>query len=505
MEYILSGEEMKACDSRTIAFFGVPSAVLMERAALACADVLCGEESAFDLTSVLAVCGSGNNGGDGFAAARILHERGVPVTVLFVGNEEKRTQETKLQQKICENYGINICRNTDLSEYTCIVDALFGVGLSREVSGTYREWIEKINESKAKVLCVDVPSGVCADDGRVLGCAVKGDVTVTFGFRKLCHLLYPGAELCGKVLLADIGITERSLEEKPKARAVAKDCLSWMPKRRADSNKGTYGRALIAAGTKNMSGAAYMAAKAAYRIGTGLVRILTEECNRLSIQTLLPEAVMDTLSTEADAKEPCREDSYTALGAAHWAKAVCIGPGYGTRAWKKRLMEQMIHGMSCPLVLDADALNLLADTPEYLDTISVPVIITPHPGEMARLLHTSVEEVTADPAGICLRFAGEHRVICVLKGARTVISDGETLWINETGNHGMATGGAGDVLAGIITGLLAQGCQPLPAAILGVYVHGLAGNAAKKENSARGMLAGEIIEGLKTVLGTERV
>ncbi|MDO5422860.1 MAG: NAD(P)H-hydrate dehydratase [Eubacteriales bacterium] len=498
MEHLLNSAQMRACDARTIEHFGIPSLVLMERAALACADALC-REGVFDTAKVLVACGSGNNGGDGFCLARILHERGVEAELFFAGNPEKLTKDARIQKTICEAYGLSFCKNPQFSEYTCIVDALFGVGLSREVTGAYREWIEQINESQTPVLAVDIPSGISADTGKVIGAAVRAKMTVTFAFRKIGHVLYPGAEYCGTVKLCQIGITPESLCEQPLIHAVTREAFSWLPPRHKDSNKGTYGKALIVAGTKNMSGAAFMAAKAAYRTGAGLVRILTEESNRVCLQTLLPEAIMDTLTTSPEAMQPQEADSFTALEAVHWAKAACIGPGYGTLPWKKELLIQMLHHLRGPLVLDADGLNLLADESEILETIPVPVILTPHPGEMARLLHCAVGDVTGDPISVCRDFAKAHKVICVLKGARTVISDGEEAWINETGNDGMATGGSGDVLAGIITGLLAQGCAPLQAAILGVFVHGMGGDLAKEKSSARGMLAGEIIEALQYI------
>ncbi|MDY3919337.1 MAG: NAD(P)H-hydrate dehydratase [Candidatus Limivivens sp.] len=498
MEFLLNGAQMRACDTATIKTFGVPSLVLMERAALACADALCDED--FDLSRTLVVCGSGNNGGDGFAIARILWERGLQPEIFPAGREENMTEDGKIQKKICENYGITFCRNPEMAEYTCIVDALFGVGLCREITGNYREWIEKINESPARVLAVDIPSGIHADNGRVMGCAVRADVTVTFAFRKIGHVMYPGAEYAGKVIRKPIGITAASLSQPPAVQAVTEEVRSWMPARLENSNKGTYGKALIAAGTRNMSGAAFMASKAAYRTGTGLVRILTEESNRICLQTLLPEAILDTLQTETEAAAPLERDSYTALEAVHWAGAVCIGPGYGTWPWKKELLIQMLHHLRTPLVLDADGLNLIAEEPEILENVSAPVILTPHPGEMARLLHCTIPEVTEDPIRVCREFARKYRVICILKGARTVISDGPEAWINETGNDGMATGGSGDVLAGIITGFLAQGCAPLAAAILGVYIHGLAGDLAREQSGARGMLAGEIIEALPEIL-----
>ena len=506
MEYLLNSEEMRSCDRRTEEIFGVPSIVLMERAALSCVEALLDVANGFDTGRVLVLCGSGNNGGDGFAIARILKERGAGTEILFVGKEEKLTKNARIQKTICEHYGIVFRRNPSLTEYTCIVDALFGVGLSREITGEYREWIEKVNRSGKKVLAVDIPSGVSADTGKILGTAVRADLTVTFAFRKVGQVLYPGADFCSRVLVRQIGITPRSLEKEPSIQALTEEILTRLPKRKADSNKGTYGKILVAAGSKNMCGAAFLAGKAAYHTGSGLVRVLTEECNRICMQTLLPEAVLDTLETgeQEEAVHVTEKDLESADRAIRWASSICIGPGFGTRPWKKELLDAMLQEAGVPLVIDADGLNLIAEEERLgadpFGKIQAPCVVTPHPGEMARLCGISIGKVLEDPIELCKSFAATHHVVCVLKGARTVISDGEKVWINETGNDGMASGGSGDILAGMIAGWLGQGCAPLDAALLGVYLHGKAGDAARNRKSVRTMLAGDLLEAMQEVL-----
>lgn len=493
LKYVVNAKEMKECDRVTMEEYGIPSLVLMERAALAVADVLM--DGSFPTEKVLVVCGSGNNGGDGFAAARILFERKIQVSILFAGKEKSMTKDARIQKKICENYGINIVSNTEVGEYTCIVDAIFGVGLSREVEGHYRELIEEINACRAKVLAVDIPSGISADTGKVMGTAVRAKKTVTFAFAKTGLMLYPGAEYCGKVLVREIGITEKSFQKIPQVCHMEQEDLYLFPKRSVYSNKGTYGKALLVAGQKNMCGAAFLAGKAAYRMGTGLVKVCTEECNREIIQGRLPEALLTTYEAESFSEN--REVLYG------WPTAAGIGPGFGVGAGKWELLRSFLSESRCPLVLDADALNLLSGRMEYLKKCTSPVVVTPHVGEMARLAGLTKEEVLSDLMGTCRGFAKEYGIVCVLKDTRTVISDGEEICINLTGTDGMATGGSGDILAGMLTGLLAQGMEAFCAAKLAVWIHGKAGEMAAKRLGRHAMLAGDILEEIPKILCKE--
>ncbi|MDO4452884.1 MAG: NAD(P)H-hydrate dehydratase [Eubacteriales bacterium] len=494
MEYLLKSDEMKQLDQAVIEEVGIPSAVLMERAALAATEAL---EQYFPLKKVLVVCGSGNNGGDGFAVARLLHLKKKDVTILFAGNEMSCTPETALQKKICEKYQIPICRNWKNDEYTSIVDAVFGIGLSRTIEGNYRELIEHINIHPAKVLAIDIASGICADTGEVLGTAVRADMTVTFAYKKIGHVLYPGAEYCGKILKREIGISPEATGRRlPHCYTYDKGDLCRLPKRYAYSNKGTYGRALLIAGSKNMSGAAYFSGMAAYRVGTGLVQIFTESCNRNILQQILPEAILATQNWEkTDQKKTIKE--------LEWADAAAIGPGFGISEQKRRILFEIIKNMYRPLVIDADGLNLLADQLEILKEKKGPVIVTPHIGEMSRLIKKTRQEIIADLIGTAAAFAREYHVICVLKDTRTVVTDGKDVYINQSGNHGMAAGGSGDVLTGMITGLLAQKMEPFEAAKLGVYLHGLAGDEAKKEMGAYAMTATDILNQIGKVQKTE--
>lgn len=496
MKYLVDADEMKACDRATIEEYGVPSLVLMERAALAAVECL--TDGSFCLKRVLVVCGSGNNGGDGFAIARILWERNVKVAVLFAGKEETLSKDARIQKNICEKYGMNIGTNLEDDEYTCIVDAIFGVGLSREIKGNYREVIEKINRSSAEVLAIDIPSGISADSGRVMGTAVRAKKTVTFAFAKLGQVLYPGAEYCGTLEVRDIGITPKGfLGKLPDIYYLEREDLRGLPERMSYSNKGTYGRALLVAGQKNMCGAACLSAEAAYRMGTGLVKVCTEECNRVILQEKLPEALLTAWEQEIS-----EEEAETLMA---WPTAAGIGPGFGTGTGKRALLNRLLSAGTCPIVLDADALNLMAGQCTGLKACKRSVVVTPHIGEMERLTGIPKGEILKDLPGICRRFAREYGVICVLKDTRTVISDGKEVCINLTGTDGMATGGSGDVLTGILTGLLAQKMEPFQAAKLGVWIHGKAGEAAAERLGRRGMLAGNILEEIPKILREEEM
>lgn len=493
MEYLLDAVQMKQCDRFTIEEMGIPAMVLMERASLAVVEELLRAIPKPD--SVLVVCGSGNNGGDGFAVARLLKERGIRVDVSFVGREASMTRECRMQRQICEKCGIKISSNFDAEEYTVIVDAIFGIGLSRPVTGAYAEVIAKINQSSARCVAVDIPSGIHADTGAVMGIAVRADLTVTFAAKKIGQILYPGAACCGTLIRREVGI---AVEHTEAVFTCDTSDLYRLPERPSYSNKGSFGKVLLIAGSQGMSGAACLCAQAAYRSGCGLVRVFTPECNRTVIQTVLPEAMVTCYGKEMDALSEL-------AGALAWADVIGIGPGLGTDETTRDLLRCVMERWTKPLVIDADGLNLLAREKALLElrrriAPEHPVIVTPHVGEMMRLTGKAKNEILADLIGACREFAAQHSLICVEKDARTVVSDGRRCCINTSGNQGMAVGGSGDVLTGVLCGLLAQGMEPFEAAALGVYIHGLAGDAAKDLCGSRGMMAGDIARGVGAVL-----
>ena len=511
MKYALGSGQMKAIDRYTIETVGIPSLVLMEKAAMAVVrhtKELCSEKD-----SILAVCGYGNNGGDGIAAARILFMEGYFVAVYMVGEKTHATKETKQQLKIAKKIGVPVLRKVKWEEYTVIVDAIFGIGLTRTVAGEFRKVIEEINKSSARVVAVDMPSGVSADDGKVLGIAVNADKTVTFGYQKIGCLLFPGSEYAGNVHVEDIGFAKGGLTEAPTRFYFDESPEALLPIRKKDSNKGTYGKVLVIAGSKNMSGAAYFAATAAYRMGAGLVRILTAQENREILQRQIPEAILTTYETleegisEADA-ESIKE-------AVSWASVIVLGPGLGLSAMSARIVNYVICECKVPLVIDADGLNIISrmiteKVPaeegvegriRYLAELLPPeTILTPHKKELSVLTGIPLKDLVGcliDSSAPCTY---NNDLIYVKKDVRTIVSFGKSDYINVSGNDGMATAGSGDVLTGMIAGLLAQGETNKMAAMAGCFLHGLAGDAAARNKGPRSMLASDILEAIPEVL-----
>lgn len=496
MQILVNSREMKEYDSNTIHHFQVPSLVLMERAALG----VCGEitNRGIDCSRTLVACGLGNNGGDGLAVARLLYQMGCEVTVLMDWKEEKASPETKRQFEIVQSYGIPVTAKLPRQDYTLVIDAVFGIGLAREVTGKYRELLEDLNTCSGYKLAIDIPSGISGDSGQVLGCGFFADLTVTFAYAKVGLLLYPGLEYAGTTVVKDIGIDGHSwLGKRPAAYALDNSDLFWMPKRRPCSNKGTYGHVLVIAGTRNMSGAAFFSGKAAAVTGCGLVKIFTHSDNRIILQQQFPEAILETWNEEELSGNGFSAKLEKNL---RWADAVVLGPGLGTGEAAGHILKGVLKLAVSPVILDADALNLLSKTPKALKDFSGKAIVTPHLGEMARLIGQDVQEIRRNIANIAGNYAKEYDVICVCKDARTVTAlPGGVYYINTSGNQGMATAGAGDVLTGVLAGLIAQGMEPEEAAPFGVFLHGLAGDAMQKETGCYGMLATDIIEGIRQV------
>ena len=429
------------------------------------------------------------------AVARLLYLKGYNVTIYFAGNREKATEETKRQMFIAEQYGVEISDEYPKDIVDVIVDALFGIGLSREVTGKYAEIVRKMTEQDGYKVAVDIASGISADTGAVMGTAFAADLTVTFGFIKAGQLLYPGAEYTGELKVADIGIDEQSLYEiKPELKVLETSDLNRLPRRVNRSNKGSYGKLLLLAGSKQMAGAAVFVAKAAYRMGCGLVRVATVEENRIILQEQVPEAVLAVYNNGTDVVEFVE----TQL---HWADAVVAGPGISQSDLSERMLYELLKRIQVPCLCDADALNLLSKHPDWWKLVQSPLVITPHLGEMARLTGRPITEIRDRLVQTAQEFAMEHQITVVLKDARTITAqpDGQS-YINVSGNHGMATAGAGDVLSGVVGALLAQKLDMYLAAALGVFIHGLAGDAAAERVGHCAMMASDIVDGLMDVL-----
>ena len=494
MQLWVNAAQMKAADQYTIQKLGVPSMELMEHAAQACVQVL--EDEKVDLSHVCIVCGSGNNGGDGFAIARILQNNRYSVETFCVGNPEHYTEETQEQMHRLQECGGKITYGMPQEDsYSVIIDAVFGVGLSRKVEGRYRQVIEQMNRMRGTKFAVDIPSGLSATTGCILGCAFKADYTVTFQLKKIGLELSQGRTMAGRVIVPDIGISTDSIcEDQEIVRTAGKDIYRKMlPDRPEDSNKGTYGRLLVIAGSKGMAGAAYLNAHAAYMTGAGLVRIYTSSDNREILQTLLPEAIITTY------EEYNKEELLSLLT---WADGVCIGSGLGMSRLSEKILKTVIEYVKVPCLIDADGLNLLAENKNYLNQMAERrFVITPHMKEMSRLTGTPVEELKADRIQILKDFISRYRITCVLKDSRTLIASEEKgIRMNLTGNSAMAKAGSGDVLAGVISGWMVQGKEAEDAAELGTYIHGLSGDLAKFEKGVYSVMARDLIEYISKAL-----
>lgn len=494
MQLWVNAAQMKAADQYTIQKLEVPSLELMEHAAQACVQVL--EDEKVDLSHVCVVCGSGNNGGDGFAIARILQNNRYSVETFCVGNPEHYTEETQEQMHRLQECGGKITYGMPQEDsYSVIIDAVFGVGLSRKVEGRYRQVIEQMNRMRGTKFAVDIPSGLSATTGCILGCAFKADYTVTFQLKKIGLELSQGRTMAGRVIVPDIGISTDSIcEDQEIVRTAGKDIYRKMlPDRPEDSNKGTYGRLLVIAGSKGMAGAAYLNAHAAYMTGAGLVRIYTSSDNREILQTLLPEAIVTTY------EEYNKEELLSLLT---WADSVCIGSGLGMSRLSEKILKTVIEYVKVPCLIDADGLNLLAENKNYLNQMAERrFVITPHMKEMSRLTGTPVEELKADRIQILKDFISRYRITCVLKDSRTLIASEEKgIRMNLTGNSAMAKAGSGDVLAGVISGWMVQEKEAEDAAELGTYIHGLSGDLAKFEKGVYSVMARDLIEYISKAL-----
>lgn len=506
MEYLVSAQEMRRFDVNTSEYFKVPSVVLMERAALSCLGVILErqkkrEEALAKLGEVpkrrvLVLVGVGNNGGDGLALGRLLLQEGFPVDFVIVGDRERMTPACGQQMESLLAYGQKILDILPDAEYDIIVDALFGVGLTRELSGIYRECVEYINRQETFVLSVDIPSGIHADTGAVMGVAVHADVTVTFGFRKLGVFLYPGARYAGQVRCFPIGITADSfLGEAPKRFTFTEPVRALMPVRIPEGNKGSFGKAAIWAGSETMAGAAVLAGAGAFAAGCGMVKLVAPPQNRVVLNQVLPEAMVTQ-----DIREACA-----------WADVIAAGPGLGRDRAAVAQLSYIIEETRKPLILDADAINLLSEEPTLLETLCRKqedadsrrlLALTPHPGEFARLAGCSVQDVLENVENLLKIWARKLSAVVLCKGARTyVVSPKGSIYINGSGNSGMATAGSGDVLTGIVAGIAAQEKDWFYAVCVSVYLHGLAGDRAAHHKGEYSMKAGDIVEAIPGLIG----
>lgn len=505
---VVKGHEMRDIDRYTIEELELPGPVLMENAAMAVVSETINQVR--EAKRVVICCGVGNNGGDGFAIARILQCNHVQVSIAIIGDYEKIQGDAYTNFQVARNLEIPMiaCRTEDdladlaqlLSCADVIYDAIFGTGLSRHITGIYEQAIHCINQSNAYIIAVDTPSGVHVDTGQILGMAIRANRTITFCLPKVGLLLHPGTDYTGELVVADIGIPDKSIRYVKPSMMLMDDnmCKHLLPKRKQESHKGTYGKTLMIAGTSNMAGAAVMTTLAAYRAGTGLVKVFIEENVAHTIPSCVPEAIVETYCRGEFLSKVDKEKLIANL---EWADAVAIGPGLGNDSITRELLECVLRYYHKTLVIDADGLGSLSLDKAILDTASCDIIITPHLGEMARLTRSTVEEVSKDIIGAAQAFSKQYNLVCVLKSARTIVtSPQDDTCINVYGNAGMATAGSGDVLTGIIVSLIAQGLKPYDGALLGVYLHSKAGDRAKKNLGEYGLMATDVIRHLPDVM-----
>ena len=504
---VVTAAEMRRLDHLTIHAHGVPSLTLMERAGQGVVEAILKRWTQPAKHGVLVVAGKGNNGGDGLVIARLLKEREFPCEVACIAKARELSPDaaanleryrsvkgsfTEIPPGDIESLDQRI-RNKGL-----LVDALLGTGLRSPVEGFLADVVELMNASGVPIVAVDTPSGLDSDRGVPLGATVQAEATVTFGFPKTGQVIYPGVTYSGDLVVADIGIRDEAVTEvAPSVELLDPADVVWLlPRRAEDSHKGSYGHLLVMAGSRGKTGAAVLGCRAAMRVGTGLVTLAAPR----GLNGILAGALVESMTEPLG--EP-GEDQWPRLGAADWEalserkSGVLFGPGVGVHAAARRTLETLLEHCDLPWLIDADGLNNLAADVSRLRDARVPPVLTPHPGEMGRLAGMDAAEVNGDRVGIARAFAEENRCHLVLKGARTVMATPEgRVSINPTGNAGMASGGMGDVLAGMVAGFLAQGLPPEDAVRLGVYLHGRAGDRVAEDRGGVGLIASDLVEEL---------
>lgn len=500
---ILDAAQMRNIDQRATERFGVPSIVLMENAAIAVVDALF--EHYPDSERVAIFCGTGANGGDGFAVARHLENRGVVPVVIIVGARASIHGDALTNLTVCERIGIPIydIRNGDevetvlahASDADVLVDAIFGTGLNRAPSGIHADVIRDIAELRIPVIAVDLPSGANASSKEPFDPCVQAEVTVTFAAPKICHVFEPAALYCGEVIVADITIPEAAVEDELVTLALItpKDVQPHVAPRLASTHKGTYGHVGIIAGSPGRSGAAVLSARGAIRIGAGLVSVMTDA----ETAKLVHAGSIESMTySGSDVQEFLANKS-----------AALVGPGLADddRAWKHT--RALVNAIELPLVIDASGLNAFALRANELNPRGLPRIITPHPGELARLLGSgTAASINADRIGSAREAARITQCVVVLKGHQTLIAEpAGSVFVNPTGNPGMAAGGMGDVLAGMIAALIARGTDPLDAACAAVYLHGLAGDIVKEQLGDTGLTAMDVADRIPAAIQRNRL
>jgi NAD(P)H-hydrate epimerase len=506
--YLVTADEMREMDRRTIESYGVPGRVLMENAGLGATRVFCKQFSDLEGKRIGVVAGRGNNGGDGFVIARYLAFKGIRVKVYLLSERSRVKGDAKANLSLLEPLNIPVIQMpdrasfssniTDMRHQDLWIDAILGTGLQSDVKGYFRDVIDFINSLNKPVFSVDIASGLDSDTGRPRGVCIRAAGTATFAFAKPGHVLYPGATYSGNLEIVEIGIPPHIADAVgPGQHLLTRESVrSYFEPRPPESHKGDTGHLMVIAGSPGKTGAAAMTAESAMRTGAGLVTLGIPRSLNLILETQVLEAMTLPLPETVDGL--LDESALDAvLDQLAGKKCMAIGPGLGLSDSTTALVHQLVMESTVPLVIDADGLNSLAGHTRLLKNLDIPVILTPHPGEMSRLVDASVLEVQKDRIGCARAFAQRYGVHVILKGARTIIShpDGDA-FINPSGNPGMASGGMGDVLTGMIAGLVAQGYSPRKASHAAVYLHGDTADALMRRAGPFGYLASDVMEAI---------
>jgi hydroxyethylthiazole kinase-like uncharacterized protein yjeF len=500
---VLNGSQMREADRRTIEEIGIPALVLMENAGR---QAVAAMEAVFsDLLDrqIAVLCGRGNNGGDGFVIARTLVQRGADVSVFLIGRVADVRGDARVNLEILGRLGVTVVEIADsqawelhfseVRDCTLIVDAIFGTGLKTAVSGLIESVIADVNASDIPVVAIDLPSGLSADSADLIGPSIEAALTITLAAPKIPLVLPPAELRAGDIVIADIGIPDEILEgvDGPHLELLTRPAMrEVITPRSPDSHKGDFGRVLIVAGSPGKTGAAHLAATGCLRSGAGLVTIATAAPAQATIAAMAPEYMTEAIASDRDGLDPDEVERVIELA----RDVLAIGPGLGQGRDTREFVRRIVDRATMPLVIDADGLNAFTGAPDRLaGREGRDVIITPHPGEMGRLVGMSIDEVQASRLDVARNFASTHHVYVVLKGHRTLIATPDKkVFINPTGNPGMATGGTGDVLTGMIAAWLAQLLDAEAACKLAVYLHGMAGDLAEADEGEVSMTAGDV-------------
>lgn len=507
MMRILSAEQIRAVEAAADKS-GISYLRLMENAGAACAKAVRLRFDSTDKRRVIVLCGKGKNGGDGFVAARKLYENGYSVRVVLVMGESRAENAQEMFARVTE-LGIPVDvydassekQRERLLSADIILDAVFGTGFSGALPESLQELFAFLEKCRGYVVSVDLPSGLSADSGGILSTPVRADLTLSVMALKQTLVTYPAKEYAGEIQVVSIGIPDAAYKPYEKVFAFTdSDVAALFPTRRDDAHKGDFGKALIVAGSYEMPGAALLSSSAAVECGAGLVKLAFPECAYAAVTAACPEKILLPLCANRFGRISAQNEKKV-LDALSSSTALLVGCGLGVDYDTAQLVKALIQHAEVPMILDADGINAIVDSIDMLREAKAPVILTPHPGEAARMLGITAAEVQSDRLGACRALCEKTGAIVVLKGAGTVISaDGQQFSVNLTGNAGMATAGSGDVLAGMLLGFLCIGLPPLEAAVAAVHIHGLAGDAVAKAASKCALTPTKMLKALPKLL-----